>query len=100
MRNAQSVTLDLKTNSGKVQFSGSLGEGPHHVKSDFGEVNITLPADSKLNVDLKTDFGGISSDIPLTVTLDGSTDKNHQVGTMNGGGDQLTVTTNERKHLN
>jgi len=92
--NAQFVMLDLKTNGGKIQFSGSLGEGPHSVKSEFGEVTVALPADSKLNVDLKTDFGGISSDIPLTVTLDGSTDKNHQVGTMNGGGDQLTVTTN------
>jgi len=94
IKNAQSVTLDLKTNGGTVQFSGSLGEGPHSVKSDFGAVTIALPADTKLNVDLKTDFGGISSNIPLTVTLDGSSDKNHQVGTMNGGGDQFTVTTN------
>ena len=94
IENAQSVTLDLKTNGGKVQFSGSLGEGPHSVKSDFGEITMALPADTKLNVDLKTDFGGISSDIPLTATLDGSSDKNHQIGTMNGGGDQLTVTTN------
>jgi DUF4097 and DUF4098 domain-containing protein YvlB len=69
-----------------------LGDGPHTIKSDFGSIEIIIPADSKLNVDLKTDFGGISSEIPLTVTLDGSTDKNHQVGTMNGGGDQLTVT--------
>lgn len=92
--NAESVTLDVKTNSGTVDFSGSLGEGPHMVKSDFGEINMSLPADSKLNVDLNTDFGGISSDIPLTVTLTGESDNEHQVGTMNGGGDQLTVQTN------
>jgi DUF4097 and DUF4098 domain-containing protein YvlB len=92
--NAQSATLDLKTNSGTIEFSGSLGEGPHMVSSDFGEITLSLPADSKLNVDLKTDVGGISSDIPLTVTLDGSSDKNHQVGEMNGGGDPLTVKTN------
>ena len=94
IENAQSVTVDLKTNSGTVEFSGSLGKGPHVIKSDFGGIDITLPTDSKLNMDLKADFGGIRSDIPLTVTLDGSSDKNHQVGTMNGGGDQLTVTTN------
>ena len=94
IENAQSVTLDLKTNSGTVEFSGSLGEGPHMVNSDFGEINLTLPTDSKLNVDLETDFGGISSDIPLTITFDGSSDKNQQVGTMNGGGDQLTVKAN------
>ncbi|MBI5351022.1 MAG: DUF4097 family beta strand repeat protein [Chloroflexi bacterium] len=94
IRNARSVTLDLKTNSGTIEFSGTLGAGPHMVKSDFGGIDLALPADSKLNVDLKTDFGGISSDIPLTVTLDGSSDTNHQAGTMNGGGDQLTVITN------
>ncbi len=94
IENAQSLTLDIKTNSGTIEFSGSLGEGPHSVQSDFGEINLELPADSKLNVDLKTDFGGISSDIPLTVTLDGSSDESHQVGKMNGGGDLLTVITN------
>ncbi|NOT06001.1 MAG: DUF4097 family beta strand repeat protein [Anaerolineales bacterium] len=94
IRNAQSVTLDLKTNSGTVEFSGSLGKGPHMVKSDFGGIDLALPVDSKLNVDLQTDFGNIGSDIPLTVTFDGGSDKNHQAGTMNGGGDLLTVITN------
>lgn len=94
IQNADSVTLDVKTSSGTVDFSGSLGEGPHTVKSDFGEINLSLPADSKLNADLTTDFGGISSDIPLTITLTGKSDKEHQAGTMNGGGDQLTVKTN------
>ncbi|MBL8103375.1 MAG: DUF4097 family beta strand repeat protein [Anaerolineales bacterium] len=92
--NAKSVTLDIKTNSGTIDFSGSLGTGPHNVKSDFGEITLSLPADSKLNVDLKTDFGKITSDIPLTVTLDGNSEKSRQIGTMNGGGEQLTVSAN------
>ncbi|MBE0669655.1 MAG: DUF4097 family beta strand repeat protein [Anaerolineales bacterium] len=92
--NAKSVTLDVKTNSGTIDFSGSLGTGPHNVKSDFGDITLSLPADSKLNVDLKTDFGKITSNIPLTVTLDGNSEKNRQIGTMNGGGEQLTVSAN------
>ena len=94
--NAQAVTLDLETNSGTVEFSGSLGEGPHLVKSDFGEIDLTLPADSALNVDLKTDFGSIKSDLPVTVTLNGSSnsDGDEIVGSINGGGAQLTVQTN------
>lgn len=92
--NAENVTVDLKSNSGGVDFSGSLGEGPHMVQSDFGGITLILPADSELNVDLNTDFGSISSDIPITVTLDGDLEKNHQTGTMNGGGAQLTVKTN------
>lgn len=93
--NAQSVTLDLKTSSGTVEFSGSLGDGPHVVDSDFGEIDLTLPADSKIDVDLSTDFGTIKSDLPITVTLNGSSnsDGDQVVGSINGGGDQFTAQT-------
>jgi len=92
--NGQNVTLDLRTNSGSIEFSGSLGEGPHNIQSDFGGVTLAIPSDSGLNVDLKTDFGSISSEIPLTVTLSGESENNQQIGTMNGGGAELTVRTN------
>lgn len=92
IENAEEVTLDLKTGSGGIEFSGSLGKGPHSVQSDFGGVSLTLPADSALNVELKTDFGSISTDIPITIT--GDTQKNQQNGTMNGGGEELFVRTN------
>lgn len=94
IENAQNATLDLKSNSGGIEFSGSLGEGPHTVQSDFGGITLAIPADSKLHVNLSTDFGSISSDIPITVTLDGDTEKKQQEGTMNGGGGLLTVKTN------
>ncbi len=93
IRNAQSVTLDIKTNSGTIEFSGSLGEGPHIVHSDFGEIEMSLPADSKLDVDFGTEFGSIKSDIPVTVTLTGDLKEGRQTGTMNGGGSSLTVST-------
>ena len=94
--NAQAVTLDLKTNNGAVEFSGSPGVGPHMVNSEFGEINLTLPANSKLSVDLKTEFGNIKSDLPITVTLNGTSTSNGDqiVGSINGGGEQLTVKTN------
>jgi DUF4097 and DUF4098 domain-containing protein YvlB len=96
IENAQDVTLDLETNSGSVEFSGSLGEGPHKVSSDFGEIDLTLPADSELDVDLSTEFGSISSDLPITVTLNGSSnsDGDQIVGSINGGGDEFTAQTN------
>jgi hypothetical protein len=95
IQNAQSVTLDLLTKSGGVEFDGSLGAGPHSVVSDFGEINLTLPADSKLNVDLSTDFGNIKSDLPITVTVNGTnnSDGDQIVGSINGGGDQFTAKT-------
>ena len=91
VRNAENATVDLSTQSGSVDFEGSLGEGPHTIHSEFGEIHIVIPADSALNVDLKTDFGTIRSDIPITVTLSG--EQNHQTGAMNEGGGQLTVET-------
>jgi DUF4097 and DUF4098 domain-containing protein YvlB len=93
--NAQSVTLDLKTSSGTVEFSGSLGDGHHQVKSDFGQIDLTLPGDSKLDVDLKTDFGNIKSDLPVTVMLNQTSNSNGDqiVGSINGGGSQLTAQT-------
>lgn len=96
IHNAESVLLEATTNSGSVKFNGSLGNGPHLVKSDFGSIEINLPAASKLNVDLKTDFGKITSDLPVTVTLDGNSTANgdHIIGSINGGGGQLTVQAN------
>ena len=78
------------------EFSGSLGTGPHTVSSDFGEIDLTLPADSKLNVDLSTDFGNINSDLPITIVTNGNSgsDGDQIVGSINGGGEQLTVQTN------
>jgi DUF4097 and DUF4098 domain-containing protein YvlB len=91
VKNATEATLDLKTNSGGVTFSGSLGAGPHTVASDFGGIELTLPADSALNVDLKTDFGNIRS--AFAITARGTAD-NHWQGAINGGGASLTVKTN------
>ena len=94
--NAESVTLNLSTNSGAVEFHGSLGTGPHMVKSEFGEINLTVPPDSKLDVDLSTEFGRIKSDLPITVTLTETSNSNGDqiVGSINGGGEQITVETN------
>ena len=96
IKNAESVILEAITNSGSVAFNGSLGDGPHLIKSDFGSIEISLPADSKLDVDLKTDFGKITSELPVTVTLDGNSNSNgdHVIGSINGGGEQLTVQAN------
>ncbi len=96
INNAQSVTLAVETNSGTVEFSGTLGVGPHFIKSDFGGIDINLPADAKQTLDLKTDFGKIKSDVPVTVTLNGDSNSNgdHVVGDINGGGEQLTVQAN------
>lgn len=92
--NARSVVLDLDTNNGNIDFSGSLGEGPHNIKTEFGDVTLSIPDDSNLNVDLTTEFGDITSEIPITVTLTGDLKNNEQTGSINEGGGLLTIDTN------
>lgn len=92
---AVSATLDLKTNSGKIDFAGSLGAGPHSVKTDFGAVTLALPADAALSVDLRTDFGKITTAFPIVVTGELSEQSATRFsGPLNGGGETLTVRTN------
>lgn len=93
IKNAENATVDLDTKSGSVEFEGSLGDGPHNIHSSFGEIHIAIPADSVLNVDLRTGFGSIKSEIPITVMLTDTTKGSQQTGTMNNGGSQLTVET-------
>ncbi len=90
--NAEDVTLDLQSQNGSITFAGTLGDGPHTVKSDFGAIRLALPASTALNLDLSTDFGKIRSDLPITIT--GSPDEKHWQGTINGGGARLTAETN------
>ena len=92
--NAKSVTLDLDTNNGNIDFSGSFGKGPHSISTEFGNVTLSIPDDTNLNVSLNTAFGDINSDIPITVTLTGDLKDNQRDGVMNEGGDLLTINTN------
>jgi DUF4097 and DUF4098 domain-containing protein YvlB len=87
----EQATLDLSTSSGTVEFTGTLGEGPHTLKSDYGSITLTIPAETTLELDLKTDYGSVKSAIP--VTLSGDLKEDHWVGSINGGGESLTVST-------
>jgi DUF4097 and DUF4098 domain-containing protein YvlB len=89
--NAVEVALDLSTNSGTIQFAGSLADDPHLLKTDYGDVRLVLPENTPLTLDLRTDYGRIASDLPLT--LSGSLEETNWHGTFNGGGAKLTAST-------
>jgi DUF4097 and DUF4098 domain-containing protein YvlB len=88
---AEDAIVTLISDNGKVSFNGTLVDGEHTLQTDFGDINLTLPADIALNFDLKTDFGKIKSDLPVTIS--GDLDEKHWIGTINGGGLKLTVST-------
>jgi DUF4097 and DUF4098 domain-containing protein YvlB len=89
--NAEDVTVDLHSSSGTVSLSGSLGAGPHSLRSNFGNVTLRLPPETAANLELSTGFGSIRSAFPITLT--GEIDDAHWQGTLNGGGPSLTVHT-------
>jgi DUF4097 and DUF4098 domain-containing protein YvlB len=90
--NGEQATLDLQTNSGSIVYSGSLGSGPHMVKTEFGNISLTLPGDTSLTVDLGTEFGKVKSE--FAITLSGEFSEKHLNGTINGEGPNLTASTN------
>jgi DUF4097 and DUF4098 domain-containing protein YvlB len=89
--NAEAVTLDVSSNNGAISFAGTLEDGRHHVKSGFGNISLALPEDIALNIDLQSGFGDIESEFPVTVR--DLEEQTHWLGTINGGGPELTVET-------
>ena len=90
--NGEQVTLDLKTNSGSVEYSGSLGLGPHILKTEFGNIYLTIPDDTSLSIEMETELGKVKSD--FDITLSGEFSEKQLNGTINGGGASLTASTN------
>ncbi len=84
--------LDLETKNGKITYEGSLGNKDQSIQNDFGDILLTLPEETALNFDFRTDFGSISSDFPVTIN-GGALEEKHWSGTINGGGPKMTATT-------
>jgi len=91
VHNAAKAELNLKSDSGRIIFEGSLGTGPHYLETNFGDIEIYIPDDTALTVDLETGFGDITSEFSITVS--GELDEKHWTGTVNGGGSELTANT-------
>jgi DUF4097 and DUF4098 domain-containing protein YvlB len=87
----EKAVLDASTNSGSVTFSGTLGEGVSVLESDFGDITVNLPEGSEFNMDLKTDFGSVQSDFPLTTN---QAESSRLVGKVGAGGPTLKASTN------
>ncbi len=91
VENAVEVTLSLLSRGGTVSFAGSLGAGPHTLRSNYGNVSLLLPPDTAADIELSTGYGSIRSAFPIT--LSGDIEEEHWQGTLNGGGVSLTVRT-------
>ncbi len=91
VKNGSQVNLDLASTNGSLSFSGSLGDGTNKLATQFGNVRLSLPKDSKLSFDFKTNIGQFQSKLP--VILDSAANNKHWSGTLNDGGTRLTINT-------
>ncbi|MBN2084441.1 MAG: DUF4097 family beta strand repeat protein [Anaerolineales bacterium] len=85
------VILDLNTNSGSIRFSGSLGAGTSILHTDFGDIDVRLPADAPFTFDLSTNFGDVECGFAAVTSRRDST---HLEGAVGAGGPMLEASTN------
>jgi DUF4097 and DUF4098 domain-containing protein YvlB len=90
--NAEAAVLDISSSNGKISFSGSLEpHASHSIETSFGDIVLSIPEDTRLDISLETDFGEIQSEIP--VTLSGTMSEDSWQGVLNGGGSMLQAVT-------
>jgi DUF4097 and DUF4098 domain-containing protein YvlB len=87
----EEASLTLTSRSGALTYRGSLGEGPHQLRTDFGDIRLVLPEGSAFSLDLHTEFGSISSE--FEVDFETESGENTWQGTVNGGGPLLSAST-------
>ena len=88
--------VDLHTSDGRVELEarpGSQLRQSWQVRTSDGSVQLRIPADLAADLELHTGDGRITTNIPIAVQ--GSFDREHIRGKMNGGGNLLSVHTSD-----
>jgi Putative adhesin len=88
--------LKAKSGDGKIVVNAARGskmDSSWSVQSGDGEIEVALPGDLRVTVDASTGDGHITTDIPITVS--GSLSKTRVQGSLNGGGQSLTIHTGD-----
>jgi Putative adhesin len=57
--------VNASTRSGTIQIRGRLADGESRVHSGFGQITLTLPADSRFRLDARTKFGQVTTGFAL-----------------------------------
>jgi hypothetical protein len=84
--------VDASNSNGSITVTSNASGGcqPITIKTTFGPVKLTLPDNASYNVSASTSFGGISTDFPVTVS--GQTTSESITGKIGNGGCELKVT--------
>lgn len=88
--------LAINTGDGSVDAEAAPGSkmtSPWSIHSGDGSVDLRVPEDLRAYVDLKTGDGSIRCDLPITT--EGSVERSHIHGNLNGGGGELKITSGD-----
>jgi hypothetical protein len=59
-------SLKVRTNVARIRFEGVLGEGVRcDIRSDVGDIALTLPADSSFEIDAESNVGAVTCDFDV-----------------------------------
>jgi DUF4097 and DUF4098 domain-containing protein YvlB len=87
---AEAQTVDIKTVSGNVTYSGDLkAGGRYELKTHSGDVRMTIPAGSGFDLEANTFSGDIETDFEITVS--GKMSPRDVRGTVGKGGTTLVL---------
>jgi DUF4097 and DUF4098 domain-containing protein YvlB len=62
---AQEAHVKAESSNGAVTFAGSLADGESLLKTSFGSISVTLPADAQFQLEAQTSFGSIDTGFKL-----------------------------------
>lgn len=84
--------VDASNSSGSITVSSNAAGGcqPITLKTTFGPIKLMLPENVNYNVSASTNFGGINTDFPLSVS--GQTNSESINGKIGNGGCELKIT--------
>ena len=87
---SEAQTVDIKTISGNVTYSGELKAGDRYeLKTQSGDVRVTIPAGSGFDLEANTFSGDIETDFEITVQ--GKISPREIRGTVGKGGSTLVL---------
>ena len=87
---SEAQTVDIKTISGNVTYSGELkAGGRYELKTQSGDVRVTIPAGSGFDLEANTFNGDIETDFEITVQ--GKISPREIRGTVGKGGSTLVL---------
>ena len=86
--------INAKTSGGSIKtYISRQPEGDCSLETSGGNVTVYLIEGIAVDVDARTSGGHVSTDVPITVVVQGKINRNRLQGAINGGGPLLKLRT-------